>query len=126
MAGTIVADTLQNGAGTSTSMDNAINGSAKAWVNFNGSTATIRTSYNVGSITKNGTGDYTVNFSNALTDANYSVVMSAGNGNAFGNFGVSTRGAGASFTASLCRINTFATNTGTATDADVVCVTVTR
>ena len=36
MAGTIVADTIQDGAGNSTAMDNAIYGSAKAWVNYNG------------------------------------------------------------------------------------------
>jgi hypothetical protein len=47
----------------------------KAWVNFNGTTspATIRSSYNVSSVTKNGTGDYTVNFATPMTDANYSV-----------------------------------------------------
>ena len=47
----------------------------RAWVNFNGSTATpstIRGSGNVSSITKGGTGDYTVNFATALVDANYS------------------------------------------------------
>jgi hypothetical protein len=47
---------------------------AKAWVNFNGTTAspsTIRSSFNVTSVTKNGTGDYTINFTNALADANY-------------------------------------------------------
>jgi len=52
---------------------------AKAWVNFNGTTATpstIRSSYNVSSITKNGTGDYTVNFATAMVDANYSAVVS--------------------------------------------------
>jgi len=44
----------------------------QAWVNFNGTgTVAIRESYNVSSITDNGTGDYTVNFTNALTDANY-------------------------------------------------------
>jgi hypothetical protein len=48
---------------------------AKAWVNFNGTTSpgTIRSSYNVSSVTKNATGDYTVNFATAMTDANYSV-----------------------------------------------------
>ncbi len=47
----------------------------KAWVNFNGTgTVAIRASYNVSSITDNGTGDYTVNFTTALADANYSVV----------------------------------------------------
>ncbi len=44
----------------------------KAWVNFNGTgTVAIRASYNVTSITDNGTGDYTVNFTTALADANY-------------------------------------------------------
>ena len=44
----------------------------KAWVNFNGTgTVAIRASYNVSSITDNGVGLYTVNFTNALTDANY-------------------------------------------------------
>ena len=37
--------------------------------------ATIRASYNVSSVAKNGTGDYTVNFATAMADANYSVVM---------------------------------------------------
>ena len=47
---------------------------ARAWVNFDGtSTVTIRESGNVSSITDNGTGDYTVNFTNAMPDANYSV-----------------------------------------------------
>jgi hypothetical protein len=48
----------------------------QAWVNFNGTTAspsTIRASYNVGSVTKNATGDYTVNFTTAMADANYAV-----------------------------------------------------
>jgi len=50
------------------------NGAAKAWVNFDGTgTVAIRASYNVSSITDNGTGDYTVNFTTALADANYSV-----------------------------------------------------
>lgn len=75
MAGTLVIDNLTDGSGNTTSATNAIRGSAKAWVNFNGvTTATIRASYNVSSVTRNATGDYTVNFTNSLTDANYSVV----------------------------------------------------
>jgi hypothetical protein len=47
----------------------------KAWVNFNGTgVVAIRASYNVSSITDNGTGDYTVNFTTAMVDANYSVL----------------------------------------------------
>ena len=52
---------------------------AKAWVNFNGTgTVAIRQSGNVSSITDVGTGDYTVNFTTALTDADYSVNTNAG------------------------------------------------
>ena len=54
----------------------------RAWVNFNGTgTVAIRASGNVSSITDNGTGDYTVNFTTAMPDANYSVEGSA-SGNA--------------------------------------------
>jgi hypothetical protein len=50
----------------------------RAWVNFNGTgTPAIRASGNVTSITDNGTGDYTVNFTTAMTDANYSVNINA-------------------------------------------------
>ena len=44
----------------------------RAWVNFNGSgTVAIKDSFNVSSVTDNGTGDYTVNFTTAMSDANY-------------------------------------------------------
>jgi hypothetical protein len=50
----------------------------KAWVNFNGQgTVAIRASYGVSSISDNGTGNYTVNFTTAMVDANYSVSVSA-------------------------------------------------
>ena len=53
--------------------DNTENYKCRAWVNFNGTgTVAIRASGNVSSITDNGTADYTVNFTNALPDANYS------------------------------------------------------
>jgi hypothetical protein len=48
----------------------------RAWVNFNGTgTVAIRASGNVSSITDNGTGDYTVNFTTAMPDAEYGVSM---------------------------------------------------
>jgi hypothetical protein len=48
----------------------------RAWVNFNGTgTVAIRASGNVSSITDNGTGDYTVNFTTAMPDADYSFVF---------------------------------------------------
>jgi hypothetical protein len=47
----------------------------RAWVNFNGTgTPAIRASANVTSLTDNGTGDYTVNLTTAMPDANYAVV----------------------------------------------------
>jgi hypothetical protein len=53
-------------------------GAAKAWVSFNGTgTVAINASYNVSSITDNGVGDYTVNFTNAMADVNYAVAATA-------------------------------------------------
>jgi hypothetical protein len=53
-------------------------GVAKAWVNYKGTaTRAINASYNVSSVTVNGTGDYTFNFTNAFADANYSVVTTS-------------------------------------------------
>jgi|GEM_PF-3176075 len=51
----------------------------RAWVNFDGttSTPTIRASNNVSSVVKNGTGDYTVNFTTAMPDANYCVLLAS-------------------------------------------------
>jgi hypothetical protein len=76
---TIIASNISDGT-TSVASTYVVNGSAKAWVNFNGTgTVAIRDSLNVGSITDNGTGHYTCNFTAAMSDANYSVVW-AGNG----------------------------------------------
>jgi hypothetical protein len=56
---------------------------AKAWVNFNGTgTVAIRASGNVSSITDNGTGDYTVNFTTTMVDANYTVTTESAPDNA--------------------------------------------
>jgi hypothetical protein len=98
MAGTIVADTiradststlvLRNGVANTppTIQDNngtQIGTFCRAWVNFNGTTnvggfCTIRASFNVTSVADNGTGDYTVNFTTAMPDANYSIATSCG------------------------------------------------
>ena len=62
-------------------------------MNFNGtSTVAIRASGNVTSITDNGTGDYTVNFTTAMPDANYSAIGSGGDLSASGG-GVRSAGA---------------------------------
>ena len=75
----IVTADIANAAITAAKLDGAQSGSApiyaaRAWVNFNGTgTVAIRASGNVSSITDNGTGDYTVNFTTAMPDANYSI-----------------------------------------------------
>jgi hypothetical protein len=98
MAGTVVADTiradststlvLRNGVANTppTIQDSAgtqIGTFCRAFVNFNGTTnvagfCTIRASFNVTSVADNGTGDYTVNITNAMPDANYNVVGALG------------------------------------------------
>ena len=51
----------------------------RAWVNFNGiGTVAIRASGNVSSITDNGVGDYTVNFTIGMTSADYCSISSVG------------------------------------------------
>ena len=69
-----------DGSGVMKLQSNGVTTNALAWVNFNGTpaTPTIRSAYNVGSITKNSTGSFTVNFTNTLTDANYSVQTMTG------------------------------------------------
>ena len=66
--------TLAFGAAVADSAGVAIQGGAdaQAWVNFNGTgTVAIRATYNVSTVTDNGPGDYTVNFTTAMTDSNY-------------------------------------------------------
>jgi len=67
----------------------------RAWVNFNGTgTVAIRASGNVSSITDNGTGDYTVNFTVAMSDGNYSQSGFARSTGGVGDFFISTTSSG--------------------------------
>jgi hypothetical protein len=76
-----MASTIRGNDNFDTAGGNAV----KAWVNFNGTgTVAIRASYNVSSIADNGTGDYTVNFTTALADANYTVNMTIQRGDGAG------------------------------------------
>jgi hypothetical protein len=94
MAGTIVADNIQAASTSTLVLKNGVANTpptvqdsggteigtfCRAWVNFNGTgTVAIRASFNVSSITDNGTGNYTVNFTNAMPDANYAVAFGLG------------------------------------------------
>ena len=90
---TLTTPTITNNLTFGTALAETPSGSAplafcRAWVNFNGTgTVAIRAAFNVSSITDNGTGDYTVNFTNAMPDANYAV-------SAFANHGANTTVAG--------------------------------
>jgi len=79
MAGTLVANTINTDTGLF-STNNAYLGVAKAWVNFQGgqgnTAGTINGSFNVSSITVNGAGYFTINFTTAMANANYSAVGS--------------------------------------------------
>jgi hypothetical protein len=99
----------------------------RAWVNFNGTgTVAIRASGNVSSITDNGVGDYTVNFTNALPDANYSVQGSSRRGDTDNNSQVYLPLSG-TYTASSVRIFTGATSlASTGIDSDIVNILVVR
>lgn len=83
MAGTAVVSVVKNDTTSPPTFQN-VNGTeigqlCRAWVNFNGTTSpgTIRAGFNVSSVTRNAVGDYTVNFTNALPDANYAFVITS-------------------------------------------------
>jgi hypothetical protein len=83
------ATTATTATSLTTASGSAPSYSARAWVNFNGAgTVAIRASGNVTSITDNGTGDYTANFTTAMADANYavSIASSPNYGVNIGNF----------------------------------------
>ena len=129
---TLQIDTLNNRAGTKTvPVDTVIDGSAKAWVNFNGTgTVAIRASFNVSSITDNGTGTYTVNFTNAMPDGNYAAVFTK-RLNLIAGAGVSTwGGVGLVLAAGFYQLSTFSyvgsTNTLSLADIDSISVAIFR
>jgi len=90
----------------------------RAWVNFNGTgTVAIRASGNVTAITDNGTGDYTVNFTNALVDANYAVLGTSGQSAAVNNMNCVGRNLDNSVqTTTAVRLYNLVTNTSGAVD----------
>lgn len=59
----------------STSTTNAVRGSAKAWVNFSGSTGVVNGSFNVSSITRSSAGVYVMNITTALANTNFSLQL---------------------------------------------------
>ena len=69
----LTVTTLSDGS-VSVPTNTVVNGSAKAWVNFNGTgTIAARDSFNLSSLTDNATGYYSVNFTSAFATADYAV-----------------------------------------------------
>lgn len=73
MAGSITVSTISNDTGVFAAQ-NAVTGIPKAWVNFNGTNAAIRSSFNVSSVTRNSTGNYTISFTTSMPNTNYVIV----------------------------------------------------
>ena len=85
---------------------------ARANIDTSSSTGTVRASYNVSSVTYNGTGDYTVNFTTAFADTSYVTNLtmqrgdSAGNNPGFANLYATAGNAYTSVTTTSVRITT--------------------
>ena len=79
---TLKVNTIQNtSAAHSSTPEQIAQGRAKAWINLNGTgTIAIRDSFNVSSITDNGQGDYTVTMTTAMSNTNYVVQATSGDG----------------------------------------------
>ena len=114
--------------------DGSENYKCRAWVNLNGTgTVAIRASGNVSTITDNGPGDYTVNFTTAMPDANYACVSmgvideSSGSGNR--SVGLRSTTGGESGYSSLlttsCRVLQQKSN-NTEADSDVISIAIFR
>ena len=92
----------------------------KAWVNFNGTgTVAIRASGNVTSITDNGTGEYRVNFTNAMSNSNYAVVT---NGNRANDQRIGTRQSESTTTQCMIRSSNYTGATLQDTDSAFVAI----
>lgn len=110
--------TFQNTSGTE------IGRLCRAWVNFDGTgTVAIRAQYNVSSITDNGVGDYTVNFTTAMPDATYAVITGAtgawGTNNTARSIGISSTTAP---TASAVRIVNIGTGSAEDTSYEQIAI----
>tara|TARA_R100001443_G_scaffold51694_2_gene63562 strand:- start:2510 stop:3661 length:1152 start_codon:yes stop_codon:yes gene_type:complete len=98
----IVLNSDADGVAIGTDTSNRV---AKAWVNFEGTdTSNIRGSYNVSSISDRGTGLFTVNFSTAMTDANYAVNATSGHGSDTAT--TATARTGGTISTTACHIST--------------------
>lgn len=127
--GTDVSNTTNNSGGETVQFTKAAVNFVKAFAVFDGTDASPITpdaSLNVASITKNGTGDYTIAFTTALTDANFATMVSIG----FGGVPSGTQNDVSSFvenvSASAVRVRTIRHSSDAGEDPTLVSVTVVR
>lgn len=117
---TIVAANVSDGT-VSIPTTYVTNGSAKAWVNFNGEgTIAIRQSLNASSLTDNGTGNYNVTLSSALQSDEYSIVSGSTDNLTNG----SDMCTAAPLTSSSCRVIGFYTDNAGARDILYSCAAI--
>ena len=74
MAGKIIADTIETGAGADISTSYVVNGSAKAWLDCDND-ASLNDSLNIASGTDNGVGNYTHSLVSSMSSGDYSQVL---------------------------------------------------
>lgn len=127
----VTTDKILDASITAAKLNGASNGSApiyaaRAWVNFNGTgTVAIRASGNCSSVTDNGVGDYTVNFSTAMPDINYNAIGSA-IGSSNQNLFVANTASYSYNITSLARIGVWAGSSATLVDSANVSISIFR
>ena len=124
---TLKVNTIQNTSGGSSSTPEQIEqGRAKAWIHFDGQdTVAIRDSFNVSTLTDNGTGDYTIRFTSAMANTNYAVATTQPAQHNFTQaiLGVEQDHTNAFATGSI-RVQSVKTGNNSAVDRDVQCVVI--
>ena len=124
---TLKVDTIQNTSAQYSSTPLQIEqGRAKAWIHFDGQdTVAIRDSFNVSTLTDNGTGDYTISFTTAMANTNYAVATTQPAQHNFTQaiLGIEQDHSNAFATGSI-RVQSVKTGNNSAVDRDVQCVVI--
>ena len=124
---TLKVNTIQDSSASNASTTEQIfQGRAKVWINFDGTgTVSTRDSFNVSSLTDNGTGDYTISFTTAMANTNYAVATTQPAQHNFTQaiLGVEQDHTNAFATGSI-RVQSVKTGNNSAVDRDVQCVVI--
>jgi len=75
---TITANTIIDSTGNTVPISTVVQGTAKAWVSYNASTTTIRSSFNCSSVTYVSATNYIFNFTNPMPNATYATLSTTG------------------------------------------------